>query len=134
MVRVLSQHENEVRNKRVESLGCPCLDEGSIPSSSTSLRPRGIKPSRGLSLFQWYKLLSQGMQIRLPADKNFFSGTEIYFKGLEIYFSASEIYFQAFEIVLFPAMRRIRTHQVGISLSVFSIFPFVSQKHCVPLH
>ena len=31
-------------------------------------------------------------------------------------------------------MRRIRTHQVGISLSVFSIFPFVSQKHCVPLH
>ena len=103
MVRVLPVHENEVRNKRVESLGCPCLDEGSIPSSSTLLRPRGIKPSRGLSLFQCYKLLSQGMQIRLPADKNFFSGTEIYFKALEIYFSGFEIYFQGFEKVLLRA-------------------------------
>ncbi len=32
-------HENEGRNKRVESTGRPCLDEGSIPSSSTLSDP-----------------------------------------------------------------------------------------------
>ena len=40
MVQVLSMHENKGWNKRVESTGRPCLDEGSIPSSSTSFRPR----------------------------------------------------------------------------------------------
>ena len=35
MVRVLSHHENEDRNKHVESVWFPCLDEGSTPSSST---------------------------------------------------------------------------------------------------
>ena len=35
MVRVLLHHENEDRNKHVESVWFPCLDEGSTPSSST---------------------------------------------------------------------------------------------------
>jgi len=39
---VLLQHENEVQDKRVESVWFPCLDEGSTPSSSTSLRPREV--------------------------------------------------------------------------------------------
>ena len=39
MVQVLSLHENEGWNKRVESTGRPCLDEGSIPSSSTIVLP-----------------------------------------------------------------------------------------------
>ena len=33
------QHENEVQDKRVESVWFPCLDEGSTPSSSTSVTP-----------------------------------------------------------------------------------------------
>ena len=36
-------HENEGWNKRVESTGRPCLDEGSIPSSSTKDCPREEK-------------------------------------------------------------------------------------------
>ena len=43
----------------------------------------------------------------LAADRNFFSGTEIYFKALEIDFKASEIYFQGFEIVLLQAGRNL---------------------------
>ena len=35
MAQVLPTFENEGWDKRVESTGCPCLDEGSIPSSST---------------------------------------------------------------------------------------------------
>ena len=31
----MQRHENEVRNKHVESVWFPCLDEGSTPSSST---------------------------------------------------------------------------------------------------
>ena len=31
------QHENEGQDKHVESVWFPCLDEGSTPSSSTSL-------------------------------------------------------------------------------------------------
>ena len=46
------------------------------------------------------KYFNSRQQVLLPADKNFFSGLEIYFKALEIYFSAAEIYFQATEIVL----------------------------------
>ena len=46
------------------------------------------------------KFFNSRQQILLPADKNFFSGLEIYFKALEIYFSAAEIYFQDTEIVL----------------------------------
>ena len=38
MVRVLLHHENEVRNKHVESVWFPCLDEGSTPSSSTLMK------------------------------------------------------------------------------------------------
>ena len=38
MVRVLSHHENEDRNKHVESVWFPCLDEGSTPSSSTLMK------------------------------------------------------------------------------------------------
>jgi len=34
---VLSQHENEVQDKRVESVWFPCADEGSTPSSSTNV-------------------------------------------------------------------------------------------------
>ena len=36
VVRVFSHHENEDRNKHVESVWFPCLDEGSTPSSSTN--------------------------------------------------------------------------------------------------
>ena len=38
MVRVLLHHENEDRNKHVESVWFPCLDEGSTPSSSTLMK------------------------------------------------------------------------------------------------
>ena len=37
MAQVLPTHENPGWDKRVESSGLPCLDEGSIPSSSTLL-------------------------------------------------------------------------------------------------
>ena len=37
MAWVLSQHENEVQDKRVESVWFPCADEGSTPSSSTNV-------------------------------------------------------------------------------------------------
>ena len=42
MVRVLLHHENEVRNKHVESVWFPCLDEGSTPSSSTLMKGNKI--------------------------------------------------------------------------------------------
>ena len=42
MVRVLSHHENEDRNKHVESVWFPCLDEGSTPSSSTLMKGNKI--------------------------------------------------------------------------------------------
>ena len=45
MVQVLPSHENEVWNKRVESVWFPRADEGSTPSSSTY-----VSPSRGLTL------------------------------------------------------------------------------------
>ena len=35
MALVLPLHENVVKDKHVESLWFPCLDEGSTPSSST---------------------------------------------------------------------------------------------------
>ena len=52
------------------------------------------------------KYFNSRQQILLPANKNFFSGLEIYFKALEIYFSAAEIYFQATEIVLSQAAKQ----------------------------
>ncbi len=42
MVRVLLHHENEDRNKHVESVWFPCLDEGSTPSSSTLMKGNKI--------------------------------------------------------------------------------------------
>ena len=36
MAWVLSQSDNEGQDKHVESVWFPCLDEGSIPSSSTN--------------------------------------------------------------------------------------------------
>ena len=60
MVQVLPVHENEVWNKRVESTGRPCLDEGSIPSSSTSFRPReDFTLVRVLALCPWQMLRRQ---------------------------------------------------------------------------
>ena len=44
--------ENEGWNKRVESTGRPCLDEGSIPSSSTNVSPSEDYPREG-SCFIW---------------------------------------------------------------------------------
>ena len=38
MALVLSVHENEGKDKHVENLWFPRLDEGSIPSSSTNKR------------------------------------------------------------------------------------------------
>ena len=55
------------------------------------------------------KYFNLRQQVLLPADKNFFSGLEIYFKALEIYFSATEIYFQATEIVLSQAAKQFVT-------------------------
>ena len=45
MAQVLPLPDNPVWDKRVESAGCPCLDEGSIPSSSTTFRGRELNPS-----------------------------------------------------------------------------------------
>ena len=42
MVRVLLHHENEDRNKHVENVWFPCLDEGSTPSSSTLMKGNKI--------------------------------------------------------------------------------------------
>ena len=51
MVQVLPTLENQGWNKRVESTGLPCLDEGSIPSSSTDIPPKGFHPREGSFLF-----------------------------------------------------------------------------------
>jgi len=44
---VLLQHENEGQDKHVESVWFPRVDEGSIPSTSTSLQCRELSPSWG---------------------------------------------------------------------------------------
>jgi len=49
------------------------------------------------------KVRKEGCIFPCPADKNFFSASEIYFKGFEIYFRGTKIYFQATEIVLLRA-------------------------------
>ena len=50
MAWVLPVHENEDQDKRVESSGLPCLDEGSIPSGSTNLETvRASNPREGSS-------------------------------------------------------------------------------------
>ena len=45
MALVLPVHENLGKDKHVESLFFPRLDEGSIPSSSTNVSLEVIKPS-----------------------------------------------------------------------------------------
>ena len=47
MVQVGPSLENPGWNKRVESSGIPCLDEGSIPSSSTTVDPTVFHPLEG---------------------------------------------------------------------------------------
>ena len=55
---VLPLHENEGQDKRVESVWFPCADEGSTPSSSTSLRLKKGCPY-GAEILQIYSNLTK---------------------------------------------------------------------------